>query len=112
MASVTVQLSAEAEQQLRQRASQRGETLEVYLGRLAEREARGDGEVSDMLARGLDWLTKRKDEDVRAARERILVESPPPRAAPAGKSFLDAIEGKWPGTETDAEIRDALDRMS
>jgi hypothetical protein len=59
MTSVTVLLTPETEQQLRQQAGQRGQTLEAYLGELAEKEARGDSEATDMLQRGLDWLKRR-----------------------------------------------------
>jgi hypothetical protein len=86
--------------------------LEVYLRHLAEREACGNTGVPDMLSQGLEWLTRRGEDEVRSARERILGASPPPREVPAGKSVLDELEGKWPGSETDAEIRDALDRIS
>ena len=112
MTSVTVQLTPEIEHRLRQRASRRGETLETYLRNLAEREASGNADTPDMLAQGVEWLTRRGPEEVQAARERILGAAPPPRDLPAGKSVVDVVEGKWPGNETDAEIRDALDRMS
>jgi hypothetical protein len=112
MTSVTVQLTPETEQQLRLQASRRGQTLETYLGHLAEKEANGDAKVPDLLSQGVEWLTHRRPEEVRAARERILGASPPPRGVPAGKTVLDMIEGKWPGGETDAEIRDALGRIS
>jgi hypothetical protein len=65
-----------------------------------------------MLAQGLEWLTRRGEQEVRASRQRILGASPPPREVPAGKTVIDVMEGKWPGSETDAEIRDALDRIS
>jgi hypothetical protein len=112
MTSVTVQLTPETEQQLRLQASRRGQTLETYLRHLAEKDASGDTEASDMLSQGLEWLTRRGAEEVCAARERILGASPAPRDVPAGKTLLDVMEGKWPGTETDAEIRAALDRIS
>jgi hypothetical protein len=112
MTCVTVQLTPETEQQLRLQAVRRGQTLETYLRELAEKEARSDAASADMLVQGLEWLTHRGPEDMRAARERILGASPAPRDVPAGKTVLDMIEGKWPGSETDAEIRDALDRIS
>ena len=112
MTSVTVQLTPETEQQLRLQASRRGQPLETSLGQLAEKEANGDAEVPDLLNQGLEWLTHRGPDEVRSARERILGASPPPRDIPAGKTVLDMMEGKWPGAETDAEIRDALDRTS
>jgi hypothetical protein len=112
MTSVTVELTPETERQLRLQASRRGQTLETYLRHLAEKDASGDTEAADMLTQGLLWLTRRGTEEVRAARERILGASVPPRDVPAGKTVLDMMEGKWPGTETDAEIRDALGRIS
>jgi hypothetical protein len=112
MTNVTVQLTPETEQQLRLQAGQRGLTLETYLRHLAEKEAGVDTPTLDMLSQGLAWLTGRGAEEVRAARERILGASPPPREVPAGKTLLDVMEGKWPGTETDAEIQDALGRIS
>jgi hypothetical protein len=112
MTSVIVQLAPETEQELRRQATQRGQTLEAYLHDLAEKVASGNTEAPDMLRQGLEWLTHRGPEEVRAARARILNASPPPRDLPAGQTVLDVVEGKWPGTETDAEIRDALGRMS
>jgi len=112
MASVSVELTPETEQRLRLQASRRGQTLETYLRHLAEKDANGATEVPDMLSQGLAWLTQRGAEEVRCARERILSASPPPRDVPAGKTVLDMMEGKWPGAETDAEIRDALGRIS
>jgi hypothetical protein len=112
MTNVTVQLTPETEQQLRLKASRRGRTLETYLSQVAENEASGDTEMPDMLSQSLEWLTRRRTEEIRSARERILGASPPPRDLPAGKTVLDMMEGQWPGTETDGEIRDALGRIS
>jgi hypothetical protein len=112
MASVIIQLTPETEQQLRLQASRRGQSLETFLRDLAEREASGDAAAPDMLNQGLEWLTHRGAEEVRAARERILGASPPPRDVPAGKTLLDLLEGTWHGRETDAEIRESLDRSS
>jgi hypothetical protein len=112
MTNVTVQLTPETERRLRSQASQLGKTLEDLLRHLAEKEANGDADTPDMLRQGLEWLTHRSAEDVRAARERILGVSPAAREIPADKTFLDMVEGKWPGTETDAEIQDALARIS
>lgn len=112
MTTVMVQLSSETEQQLRLHANQRGQTLEAYLRDLAEKDAIGGTEPPDMLSQGLEWLTRRGTEEAVAARLRILGASLPPRDVPAGQTVLDVMEGKWPGTETDAEIRDALARIS
>lgn len=108
MRTVSIELDPETETRLRLRATSRGETLEVYLRHLAEREA----ESADPLGAGIAWLTNRTAADVEAARGRILAASPPARTPPPGTTVLGAVEGKWPGTETDAEIRQALDRVS
>jgi hypothetical protein len=50
--------------------------------------------------------------EIRAARERILGASGPPRDVPASKTVLDVMEGKWPDSETDAEFRAVLGRIS
>ena len=75
---------------------------------LTPKEANGETSAPDMLAQEIDWLTGRSPADVRAARERILGASPPAREIPDGKTIVDMLEGKWPGTETDAEIQEAL----
>jgi hypothetical protein len=65
----------------------------------------------DRLSQAIEWLTRREPAEVLAARERILGAAPP-RDIPAGKSVIDMVEGKWPGTESDADIREALDQLS
>jgi hypothetical protein len=112
MTRVTLELTPETENRLRLRASRRGETLEAYLNYLAEREAAGAQETPDMLEQGLEWLTRRGAEEVGAARKRVLGASSPPRDMPAGETIISMVEGKWPGTETDTEIQQALDRLS
>jgi hypothetical protein len=112
MTNITVQLTPETEQQLRLQANRRGQTLETYLRQLAEKEASGGTATLDMLNQGLEWLRRRSAEEVLAARARILGGSAAPHDVPAGKTVLDVMEGSWPGSETDAEIRDALDRIS
>jgi hypothetical protein len=68
--------------------------------------------ITVQLTADLEWLTRRSLNDVHAARERVLGASPSAREIPAGKTIIDMVEGKWPGTETDAEIQDALTRIS
>ena len=66
----------------------------------------------ESLEAALDRMVNRSPAEVEAARERILAASPPPRELPEGKTLLDVIMGKWPGDETDEQIREALDRLS
>src|SRR5262245_12311077 len=103
MSTITVQLPADTEERLRRLAERRGQTLEVYLRYIAEREA----DAADLLAQGIEWLRNRTAAEVLAARERILAASLPQRDPSPGQTVVDAVEGKWPGTETDAEIQAA-----
>ena len=57
-------------------------------------------------------LTNRTPEQIAIDRERVLALSPPPRPLPPGKTLADVVVGQWPGDETDAQIRDALERLS
>ena len=109
---VTLHLTPETERHLRLQASRRGESLETFLGHLAERQAAETEVASDMLHQGMDWLSNRGEEAVRAARKCLFESSPPPLDLPPAKTVLDMVEGKWPGGESDAEIREALERLS
>lgn len=88
--------------------------LDRHEGRLSGGSDYRTGEtgVPEMLTQEIEWMTDRSPEDVRAARERILGTSPPAREIPEGKTIVDMVVGKWPGTETNAEIQEALDRIS
>jgi hypothetical protein len=64
------------------------------------------------LARELHWAMNRTEADILAARERLDKASSPPRPLPPGKTLDDMVRGKWPGDETDEQIREALERLS
>lgn len=48
--TVTLQLPADAEQRLREKAAEHGKTLEAYLQQLIEREARADNRAAGEVA--------------------------------------------------------------
>jgi hypothetical protein len=56
--------------------------------------------------------TNRTDEEVTAARTRLIQASPSPRELPEGKTLEDVVTGKWPGDETDEQIFEALRKLS
>ena len=60
----------------------------------------------------LAQVTNRTPEEVTAARDRLILASPPPRELPEGKSLEDVVMGKWPGDETDEQILEALRTLS
>lgn len=64
------------------------------------------------LEREIRWLTSRTPEEIMKAREELLKASRPARPLPPGKTLSDMVEGKWPGDETDDQIREALERLS
>lgn len=68
----------------------------------------GDDPLSIAIRRFLN----RTPEEVLAARERILANSRPARPLPEGKTLEEVVQALWPGTETDEEVRDALERLS
>ncbi len=64
------------------------------------------------LEQELAWLANRTDADKEAARVRLSALTPPPTPIPEGKTLSDMVEGKWPGDETDEQVRAALERLS
>ena len=111
MTTVTVKLQTGTEQRLREKATAEGQTLETYLADLADREADGDGQP-DPLAAAMRRFTARTPDEVLADRNAVLATARRGRAIPAGKTLFDVVEGTWPGDESDAEIRRALERLS
>lgn len=72
----------------------------------------GDDDAVESLDSILLRMSNRSPEQVLAARESILAASTQPRDLPAGKTLYEVIMGTWPGTETDEQILEALDRLS
>jgi hypothetical protein len=110
--TATLELPAEMIRQIAETAARRGQSPEMYLRSLLEKEAESEGSATKMLDQGVQWLTSRTAEEIQAARQRILDAAPPPRELPVGVTLLGVVEGTWPGNEIDAEIRTALERNS
>jgi hypothetical protein len=106
---IALRLEPASEQKLREKARSAGLTIEEYLEELAEREAAAR---PSRLERELAWLASRTKEDVEATRQALLSASRPARSVPEGQTLADVVEGKWPGDETDEQVRSALDRLS
>ena len=60
----------------------------------------------------LDAMMNRTEAEVRADREQVFAASQPARKPPEGKTWADMVVGKWPGDETDEEIREFLEKLS
>ena len=72
----------------------------------------GEAEDPEALNRAVARMMNRTPEEIEAARARLFQQSRPPREIPEGKTLEDMISGKWPGDETDEQIREALERLS
>lgn len=92
--TVRLELTADTEIKLREKAKTAGLPLEVYLQELAER------------------LTSRTPEQVLADRDRVLRTARRGRPLPEGKTLADVVAGTWPGDESDEEIREILEKLS
>lgn len=57
------------------------------------------------LQRAVARMTSRTPEEVEATRARLFAEMESPTPLPPGKTLEDVISGKWPGDETDEEVR-------
>ncbi|MBA4188082.1 MAG: hypothetical protein C0467_08685 [Planctomycetaceae bacterium] len=64
------------------------------------------------LEHELAWLAERSAGDIAKTRCRLFGLTPPAAVLPEGKTVSDMVEGRWPGDETDQQVRDALDRLS
>jgi hypothetical protein len=110
--TVTLELPTSTLARLRERANSVGLSLEGYLDRVFGEQ---DEPRRTCLEEELAWLAglaHRTDEEIEETRRRIFALSPPPRPLPEGKTLADVVEGKWPGDETDEQVREALDRLS
>ena len=71
-----------------------------------------DKEDPNALNRAIASMINRTPEQIAEAQARAIAEFQPERELPPGQTILDAIYGKWPGTETDEEVSKALERLS
>jgi predicted DNA-binding antitoxin AbrB/MazE fold protein len=69
-------------------------------------------EDSGALERAVARMTSRTAEEIEATRARLFAEMELPTPLPPGKTLEDVISGKWPGDETDEEVRLALEKLS
>lgn len=73
----------------------------------------GDSESTEtQTARTIEWLKNRTPEEIQRTRDEVMKASRPARPLPPGKTLDDMVKGKWPGDETDEQIREALERLS
>ena len=79
---------------------------------LVTRQDQAEPEDPDALARAVAAMTHRTPEEIAAAQARAQQEFQPEHLLPSGASVIEAVFGKWPGTETDEEVYQALEKLS
>jgi hypothetical protein len=84
----------------------------VLDGQPAEAVGGGGDEDPDALDRAVAAMVGRTPQERAAAQARAAAEFRPANEPPPGQTVLDAVFGRWPGDETDEEVRLALERLS
>jgi hypothetical protein len=106
--TITIEIPAQDEARVREaQAKQDRETLKSVLGEIAA----GALLEPTPLDRAVAKLLGRTPEEKQHDREALDAAATPPRALAPGESALDAVFGKWPGKESDEQVRQALDDL-
>jgi hypothetical protein len=117
--TLTIELDPEKEKVLRQEATRRGVSVETYARGLVEQHLPANGAVSgeedsdrEALSRAVLGMTRRTRGEIAQAQQGAEALIQPGRPLPPGKTVLDVVAGQWPGQETDAQVTQALKRLS
>ena len=116
--TITLELSPDEEARLREKAAAHGQSLPDYLKNVAERDAAPDAETDggdelpSALAEAVAEMTPRTPEQIAELQARAIRQYLPRRTPPPGKTVADMIGGRWPGDETDEQVRAALQDQS
>jgi hypothetical protein len=76
------------------------------------RNGADNAEEPSALDKAIAAIKNRTPEEKAAASERAVRTYKPRRELPPGKTLEDMVAGKWPGDETDDQIREALEKLS
>ena len=114
--TITVTLTQETETKLEALAGRSGKSVADCARELLEAGAEHikaeDTPETDPVQNYLNALNRRTPEEIAEIQHHILAASTPRRTPPSGKTLEDMVFGKWPGSETDEEIKAALEEMS
>jgi hypothetical protein len=80
--------------------------------RVEIRDLNGGASDRDSLDEAVRDALTRTHEQMLADRAEVLAGSRKPTPLPPGKTLDDMVRGKWPGDETDEQIRAALEELS
>ena len=117
--SITIELSPETLARLQTKAAAEHLSVGDYIAELVTHNAEDASDAAEdasdaktELGRAVERLLTRTPQEKTTLRTEILSTSRPARALPTGKTLEDVVVGKWPGSETDAEISQALADLS
>ncbi len=71
-----------------------------------------EAEDSDALSRAIAKMINRTPEEIAKAQALAINNCKPEHSLQPGQTIFDAIGGKWPGDESDQQIKEALERLS
>ena len=71
-----------------------------------------DTDDSDALSRAIARMINRSPEENAKAQARSITECKPEHSLQPGQTIFDVVGGKWPGDESDQQIKDALEKLS
>jgi hypothetical protein len=110
--SITIELSPETLARLQTKAAAEHLSVGDYIAELVTHNADDTNHTETALSNAVQQMMARTPEEKATQRGAILAASRPARALPTGKTLEDVVVGKWPGSETDAEINQALADLS
>jgi hypothetical protein len=67
---------------------------------------------SDALSRAIAKMINRSPEEIAKAQARAIAKYKPEHSLQPGQTIFDAVGGKWPGDESDQQIKEALEKLS
>ncbi len=117
-----VNISSETEKALKEMASRSGQDVADYAGDIIEKQIQAqrlfsntngkDEDDPEALSLAIAKMTNRPPEAIAEAQTRAIAACKPRNEIPPGKTLFDMVAGKWPGDETDDQIKEALERLS
>jgi hypothetical protein len=71
-----------------------------------------DKDDSDALSRAIARMANRSPEEIAKAQARAITECKPEHSLQPEQTIFDVVGGKWPGDESDQQIKEALEKLS
>lgn len=119
---MNINISSETEKALKELASRNGQDVADFAGAIIEQQIQiqtlfsnpngKDEDDPDALTRAIAEMKNRAPEEIAETQAHAIAACKPRNEIPPGKTLFDMVAGKWPGDETDEQIKEALERLS